>query len=199
MWAHVPCRAAHVAVGFRSVTKVSKVRARAWSGRCVTLRLRQHPMHLGSKIAEALKNVESEKLRTAEILPNDLSSAKHTRCGQRSWPWSEELDALIATSEYHTLLLENERVRVLDVRIPAGRTVPVHTHCWPSVLYLLSAGDFIRRDSEGTILLDTRSTPPQIQSSPPSIQWSPPLPPHSVQNVGKTEIRVVSVEIKNQS
>jgi len=25
MWAHVPCRAAHVAVGFRSVTKVSKV------------------------------------------------------------------------------------------------------------------------------------------------------------------------------
>jgi len=25
VWAHVPCRAAHVAVGFRSVTKVSKL------------------------------------------------------------------------------------------------------------------------------------------------------------------------------
>ena len=154
---------------------------------------------LGSKIAEARKDVESEKLRTAEILPKDLSSLEHTSCGQRSWPWSEELDALVAAPEYHTLLFENECVRVLDVRIPAGKTVPVHTHSWPSVLYLLSAGDFIRRDPEGRILLDTRTTPPQAQSRPPSTHWSPPLLPHSVENVGKTEIRVVSVEIKNQS
>ena len=153
---------------------------------------------LGSKIAEARKNVESEKLRTTEILPKDLSSVAYTSCGQPSWPWPEELDALIAAPEYHTLLFENECVRVLDVRIPAGRTVPVHTHCWPSVLYLLSAGDFIRRDPEGRILSDTRTTPPQAQSRPPSTHWSPPLLPHSVENVGKTEIRVVSVEIKNQ-
>ena len=150
-------------------------------------------------IAEARKNVESEKLRTAEILPKDLSSIEHTSCSQRSWPWSEELDALIAAPEYHTLLFENECVRVLDVLIPVGRTVPVHTHCWSSVLYLLSAGDFIRRDPEGRILLDTRAMPPQTESPPPSTHWSPPLPPHSVENVGKTEIRVVSVEIKNQS
>ena len=142
--------------------------------------------------------MEPEKLRTAEMLPKDLSSVEHTSCGQQSWPWSGELDALIAAPEYHTLLFENECVRVLDVRIPAGRTVPVHTHCWPSVLYLLSAGEFIRRDSEGRILLDTRDTPPQTQSSAPSAQWSPPLPPYSVENIGKAEIRVVSVEIKNQ-
>jgi hypothetical protein len=152
---------------------------------------------LGSKIAEARKNVESEKLRTAEKVAMDLSKVKHTSSGQRLWPWSEELDALIAAPEYHTLLFENECVRVLDVRIPVGRTVPVHTHCWPSVLYLLSAGDFIRRDSEGRILLDTRITPPQ--TPPPSAHWSPSLLPHSVENVGKTEIRVVSVEIKKQS
>ena len=133
------------------------------------------------------------------MLPKDLSSVEHTSCGQRPWPWSEELDALIAAPEYHTLLLENECVRVLDVRIPAGKTVPVHTHCWPSVLYLLRAGDLIRRDPEGRILLDTRITQAQTQPPLPSAQWSPPLPPHSVENVGKTEIRVVSVEIKNQS
>jgi hypothetical protein len=141
--------------------------------------------------------VESEKLKTARILPKDLSSVEHTSCGQRSWPCSEDLDALIAAPEYHILLFENDCVRVLDVRIPVGRRVPVHTHCWPSVLYLLSAGDFIRRDPEGRILLDTRTV--SLQSPPPSTQWSPPLPPHSVENVGNTEIRVVSVEIKNQS
>ena len=143
--------------------------------------------------------MESEKLRTAEMLPKDLSSVEHTSCGQRSWPWSEELDALIAAPEYHTLLFENEYVRVLDVRIPVGRTVPVHTHCWSSVLYPLSAGEFVRRDPEEKILLDTRTTPPQTQSRPPSTHWSPPLPPHSVENIGNAEIRVVSVEIKNQS
>jgi len=153
---------------------------------------------LGSKIAEARRNVEPEKLRTTEILAKNPSSVEHTSCGQRSWPWPEELDALISAPEYHTILFENECVRVLDVRIPVGRTVPVHTHCWPSVLYLLSAGDFIRRDLEGRILLDTSGTPPQTQSSATSTQWSPPLPPYSVENIGKTEIRVVSVEIKNQ-
>jgi hypothetical protein len=141
----------------------------------------------------------SEKLRTTEILLQDLSSVEGTSCSQRSWPWSKELDALTAAPEYHTLLLENECVRVLDVRIPVGRTVPVHTHCWPSVLYLLSASDLIRRDPEGKILLDSRITPSQTQSPLPSTHWSPPLPPHSVENVGKTEIRVVSVEIKKQS
>ena len=132
------------------------------------------------------------------MLPKDLASVEHTSCGQRSWLWSEVLDALIAAPEYHTLLPENECVRALDVRIPVGRTIPVHTHCWPSVLYLLSAGDSIRRDPEGRILLDT-ITPSQTQSPSPSTHWSPPLPPHSVENVGETEIRVVSVEIKNQS
>jgi hypothetical protein len=154
---------------------------------------------LGSMIAKARKNVESEKLRTAEILPKDLASVEHTSCGQRSWLWSEDLDALIAAPEYHALLFENECVRVPDVLIPVGRTVPAHTHYWPSALYPLSAGDFIRRDPEGRILLDTRTTPPQTRSPPPSTHWSPPLPLHSVENVGKTNIRVVSVEIKNQS
>ena len=129
---------------------------------------------IGKHDRRGSENVESEKLRTARILPKDLSS-EHTSCRQRSWPWSEELDALIAAPEYHTLLFENECVRVLNVRIPAGRTVPVHTHCWSSVLYLLSAGDFIRRDPEGRILLDTRITPSQTQSPPPSTHWSLPL------------------------
>ena len=67
---------------------------------------------LGSKVAEARKNVESEKLRTTEILPKDLSSVAHTSCGQRSWPRSEELDALIAAARIsHTIVRERVRPR----------------------------------------------------------------------------------------
>jgi hypothetical protein len=107
----------------------------------------------------------------------------------------DPFDALIAAPANHKLIFENENVRVLDVRIPAGATVPLHTHRWPSVICELSSGDFVRRDADGKVLLDTRIEP--IQATPLTVHWSPPLPLHSVENVGETEIRVLSVEIKN--
>ena len=75
-----------------------------------------------------------------------------------AWPWPPELDAMEAAPGHHTLLFENDAVRVLDAHVEPGETVPVHTHRWPSVLYVLSASDFVRRDPEGNVLLDTRGT-----------------------------------------
>jgi hypothetical protein len=109
-------------------------------------------------------------------------------------PWPAELDAMAAAPRHHTLLLENDRVRVLETRIPPGDLVPVHTHCWPSVLYVLGWSDFVRRDPAGTILADSRAAGASVP--PPSVLWSAPLPPHSLENVGSAEIRMISVEIK---
>src|ERR1700692_4580669 len=71
----------------------------------------------------------------------------------QSWPWPDSLDALAAAPDHHRLLLENDRVRVLEVRIAPGELVPVHTHRWPSVVFTVSAADFIRRDGQGEFLL----------------------------------------------
>ena len=60
----------------------------------------------------------------------------------REWP--DSLDAMVAAPDHHEVLLENERVRVLDSRIRSGETVPVHKHRWASVLYILGTSDFIR-------------------------------------------------------
>jgi hypothetical protein len=113
---------------------------------------------------------------------------------QQSWPWPDSLDALNAVPDYHRLLLENDDVRVLEVHIPPGQFVPVHTHRWPGVIFTLAAADFIRRDGEGKLLLDTRVSP--FPAPRPDAEWLPPLPPHSVENVGTTEIRLFSVELK---
>jgi hypothetical protein len=110
------------------------------------------------------------------------------------WEWPDELDALVAAPAHHTLLLENERVRVLETRIAAGETTAVHTHRWPSVQYVISRPDFVRRDGDGAVLFDTRSSEPTINV--PATQWSDPLPPHSIENVGETELRVIMVELK---
>ena len=105
------------------------------------------------------------------------------------------LDAVVAAPAFHALLLENEAVRVLDTRIEPGQIVPLHTHRWPAAYYVLSVGDFVRRDEHGRVTLDTRATPTGLR--PGTAVWSPALGPHTLENVGATTIHVVSVEIKN--
>jgi hypothetical protein len=78
----------------------------------------------------------------------------------QTWPWPDSLDALIAAPAHHALLFENDAVRVLETRIPPGELVPVHTHRWPSVLYVLSWSAFVRRDAAGTVLVDSRLVDP---------------------------------------
>jgi hypothetical protein len=109
-------------------------------------------------------------------------------------PWPKSLDARIAAPDHHELLLETEQVRVLDTRIGPGEQTPVHTHRWPSVLYVLSWSDFIRCDAEGNLLLDSRT----LESSPRegTTLWSAPLGPHSARNIGHQVLRVIAVELK---
>jgi hypothetical protein len=110
------------------------------------------------------------------------------------WPWPAELDAMTAATDNHRVLFENEHVRVLDTHCDPRTTVPVHTHCWPGVLYILGVSDFIRRDPEGNVLLDTRGS---AQSPAGTSVWGDPLTPHSLENVGDEVLRNITVELKH--
>lgn len=114
--------------------------------------------------------------------------------GSQPWPWPDSLDALVAAPDHHRVLFENERVRVLEVRIGPGQFVPVHTHRWPGAIYVVSSCDFIRRDSEGKLLFDSRTAGPP--PSRPTAQWTEPLTPHSVENIGNSEIFLITTELK---
>jgi hypothetical protein len=108
--------------------------------------------------------------------------------------WPDELDALIASPRHHTLLFENESVRVVETRVPPGQTTALHTHRWPCALYLLTWSDFVRRDNQGVILLDTRNAEKVAAGS---ARWGSALPPHTFENVGNAEFRAISVELKD--
>jgi|SRR5665213_3032895 len=106
----------------------------------------------------------------------------------------DDLDAMVAAPGHHAVMLENDAVRVLDTRVLPGDTVPLHTHRWPAVHYIQKWSDFIRRDAAGALLLDSRNiSPPAVGS----VLWSGPSPAHTLENVGETELHVVSVELKN--
>lgn len=113
------------------------------------------------------------------------------------WLWPDTLDALSAAPEHHRLVYENERVRVLKVRIGPGEIVPLHTHRWPGVLYLQRWSEHLRWDNAGKLIFDSRQagSPPKI----PSVVWCEPLPPHSVENVGVAELLILIIELKGEA
>ena len=104
--------------------------------------------------------------------------------------WPDELDALSASAEHHRLLLENDSVRVLESFIPPGETTAVHTHRWPTVQYVVRGTTIVRRNADGTVTSDGELLEESVT------RWSEPIPPHTVENVGPKELRVIVVELK---
>ena len=50
--------------------------------------------------------------------------------------WDAALDAVVAAPKHHTVLFENENLRVLEVTLEPEDEEPVHHHQWPSVFVL---------------------------------------------------------------
>ena len=71
----------------------------------------------------------------------------------------------------------------------------MHTHRWPGTLYVLSWGDYVRRDGDGNVTTDTRENSGLFET--PRVIWLDALPPHSLENVGSTDIHVIHVELKD--
>ena len=111
------------------------------------------------------------------------------------WDWPDELDAIVAAPGNHQVLLENDRVRVIHTTVAIGATTPLHTHRWPSVEYVLSATYLVRGDGEGTVVFDPGAA--RGVASVGSFVGAT-VPPHSVENVGDTELRVVMVELEDR-
>ena len=106
----------------------------------------------------------------------------------------DELDCIAADPDHHTVLFENDEVRVIETRIAPGELTPLHTHLAPTVMYVLSGSHFIRRDEHAETMVDTRATPDFVL---PRVSYSTGTPRHTIENTGEDELRVVGVELKN--
>jgi hypothetical protein len=109
--------------------------------------------------------------------------------------WPKMQDAVTAAPAHHKILMENEKVRVLEVTLLPGVKEPLHHHQWPSVLYIQSAGEFIDYDEAGKIIFDTRTLPAPLVF--PMTMYKEPEAPHAVENLSKTiTIKLIRVEMK---
>jgi quercetin dioxygenase-like cupin family protein len=124
------------------------------------------------------------------------SAAIATNRSQETCPWPANLDGVKAAPETHKVIFENEHVRVLQVTIAPHSKEPVHTHCWPSTLYIQQVGDIIVRDDKEIVLFDARQLKENEKQKPPFVLWSPPEGPHSDENRDDSPATLIQVENK---
>ena len=55
---------------------------------------------------------------------------------EQPWSWPGSMDALLAALTLYRVLLDNNRVQVLEVVIEPGTREPEHTHWAPSVMII---------------------------------------------------------------
>ncbi len=106
------------------------------------------------------------------------------------WRWSaavpQDLDPVKVAGDTHKLAFENSFVRVLEVRVPPGKTEPWHQHGRRVVVYL---SDFHTRVTE------RGGQPQDTLRKAGLVRWSEPTI-HQVENIGKTEGHVISIDLK---
>lgn len=103
--------------------------------------------------------------------------------------WTPQNEAVTAAPQHHALLFENDEVRVLTVTIPPGVKEPFHAHRYASVIYDEHPSHLLEHLADGTKI--DRGVRTQGGA-----RWLPIGPPHALENIGPTPLRIVRVELK---
>jgi hypothetical protein len=64
---------------------------------------------------------------------------QHDFAADKTGEWPDSLDAVIADPANHRVVFENEKVRILEVVGEPFANEPVHTHKWPSIMWVADA------------------------------------------------------------
>lgn len=96
-------------------------------------------------------------------------------------------DAVTISPQFYTIRLENERVRVLEYRLPAGKAEPLHRHP-ASVAYIINGATLHTMLGSGVAADGTVNAG--------DVHWRDKDITHTVQNVGSTDMRALIVELK---
>jgi hypothetical protein len=98
----------------------------------------------------------------------------------------DSLDPVRVAPDTHKIAFENRFVRVLEVRVPAGKIEPRHRHPPGLSVYFT--------DWEAKVTVDGREA--QVnQRKARTFAWSDAVI-HTVQNVGKSDGHILRIELK---
>jgi len=84
------------------------------------------------------------------------------------------------------VVLDNDKVRVIELNMPPGSSTGMHSH-GDNVVVFLSGGSATQTMADGT----TR----QMDRKPGEVIWSDPVT-HDTKNTGKSAVRTLVIELK---
>ena len=105
-------------------------------------------------------------------------------------PAVQPVDALTASPDNFRLMLENDRVRVLEYTLLPGRKDHRHTHP-QRVAHVISGGKLRVHFPDGGHL--------DFDEKTGDSSWSAASPLHDNENIGTTPIKILLVEVKDGS
>jgi quercetin dioxygenase-like cupin family protein len=98
----------------------------------------------------------------------------------------DPLDPVRVAADTHKLAFENQFVRVLDVRVPAGKTEPRHRHPRGMSVYF----------TDWDVKVTVDGGQPEVRHrAAGTFAWSDAVV-HAVENVGKTDGHILRIELK---
>src|SRR5260370_16443973 len=123
------------------------------------------------------------------VVPVGMLGAMTT---EQPWSWPETMDALLAAPDSHRVLLENDRVRVLEVVIEPRTREPEHTHRAASVM-IVDEPARIRYYAGRAVQFES----PEHAGAPPAVRasWMEPEGPHWVGNIDERRYPPIRVHL----
>ncbi len=97
-------------------------------------------------------------------------------------------DAVNVAPHIHSVLFEDDKLRVLKVSVKPGDTAAMHWH--PRNINYITAGGTLRFERPDGSMVEVELTTGQVTSSPESS--------HAVENIGDTMVETVQVELKEK-
>lgn len=121
---------------------------------------------------------------------NLLIELKNTDCQPSTVLDLPDTDAMKLHDPNLSVVLENEYVRVLSVRVPPGEKEPWHTHTWPAVVV------YFRLPPSQRFTKDGKATPREELKQLQVSFDANPQPLHSIENLGKVAYQAYRIELK---
>jgi len=99
---------------------------------------------------------------------------------------NEHPDAIEVAGDTYKILLENDKVRVSEMRMPAGDSMEMHSH--PTTIV------YVMDDMENEWTMPDGSTK-EIEQKAGDVMYSEPFS-HAVENTGDNETHLLVIELK---
>ena len=102
---------------------------------------------------------------------------------------AQDVTTVPGGKETHTVVLDNAHVRVLDVRLPPGQIVAMHSHPANVTYYVTDAKFKVTTPDGKTVVREAKAG---------EVRWSEATT-HAVENVGSNEVHLIQTELKDES